>query len=97
MNPSCGCTVGKFQFFICLAAFFLVCKGVVNSRVMDFDLIAFSLAPSTEQFNRCRKDNLLKIAFFLVFFLNVVPHNASKKEVKKLLQEELVMQRMSRG
>lgn len=35
---------------------------------MEFDLISFTLAPNTEQFNHCRKDDLIKIADF---FLNL--------------------------
>lgn len=58
---------------------------------MKFDLIAFTLSPSTEQFNRCRKDDLFKIA---EFFKIVVPHRALKIELKKILYQELIIQRI---
>ncbi len=32
---------------------------------MEFDLTSFSLYPTTEEFNKCRKADLLQIADFL--------------------------------
>lgn len=88
MNSSCGRAVGKsFQFILCLTAFVLVWSASV---IMEFDLTAFTPSPSTEQFNRCRKD-LFKIA---EFFKIVVPHKDSKKEVKTVLHQEFIMQRI---
>ncbi len=31
---------------------------------MDFDLISFTLCPTVEVFNKCRKDDLLQVADF---------------------------------
>lgn len=81
--------MGKsIKSILCLAAFFLVWEESGN---MDFDLTAFTLSPSTEQFDRCRKDDLFRIA---EFFKIVVPHKASKKELKDALYKELVSQRI---
>jgi len=75
----------SLNFILCLAVFFLVWKRVSGN--MDFNLTAFTLAPSTEQFVRCRKDDLFKIADF---FKIEIPRDASKKAVKTLLYNELV-------
>lgn len=53
---------------------------------MEFDLTAFMLSPSTEEFERCRKDDLIKIADF--FKISVSRH-ATKKELKTVLPQKL--------
>ncbi|GAA6088267.1 hexokinase-2 isoform X1 [Tachysurus ichikawai] len=58
---------------------------------MAFDLLTFMLCPSLEDFNRCRKDDLLLIADF--FNLSVC-QTASKKVVKAELYEALVAQQV---
>lgn len=52
---------------------------------MEFDLTEFTLAPSTEQFDRCRKGDLFKIE---------IPRCASKQAVKTLLYNELMQQQI---
>lgn len=54
---------------------------------MDFDLIAFTLQPSIETFERCRKVDLLLIADF---FNISVPKEAAKKIIKQELRDRLV-------
>uniref|UniRef100_A0A8C2FDI9 SCAN box domain-containing protein n=1 Tax=Cyprinus carpio TaxID=7962 RepID=A0A8C2FDI9_CYPCA len=54
---------------------------------MDFDLISFTLSPTTEEFNRCRKKDLLLIADF---FNIEIPREAIKKVIKDELFEKLV-------
>lgn len=53
---------------------------------MEFDL-EFTLAPSTDVYNRCRKRDLLLIADF---FNVTVPGNATKQVIKDALYIELV-------
>ncbi|XP_072563872.1 uncharacterized protein [Paramormyrops kingsleyae] len=55
----------------------------------QFNLVAFTLYPTLEQFDECRKDDLLQIADF---FNILVPAEASKRVVKKILLDELVQQ-----
>ncbi len=54
---------------------------------MEFDLISFTLTPTIEVFNRCRKRDLLMIADF--FNINV-PREATKQVVKEELYDKLV-------
>lgn len=54
---------------------------------MEFDLTAFTLAPTIEVFNKCRKQDLLLIADF--FYINV-QREATKQVVKEKLYTELV-------
>lgn len=54
---------------------------------MEFDLISFTLAPNVEQLNRCRKDDLIKIA-------NPCHRMSLKKAIKKYLHDELVLQQI---
>lgn len=54
---------------------------------MEFDLTLFTLSPTTEEFNKCRKADLLQIADF---FEIVVPREAQKQVVKKELYGKLV-------
>ncbi len=54
---------------------------------MEFDLTAFTLAPSVEGCDRCRKDDLLKIADF---FKIAVSRHAAKKDIKTVLHRRLV-------
>lgn len=51
----------------------------------------FTIAPTHEQFDKCRKDDFLLIADF---FDIVVPCHAFKKEIKEMLRTELVKQRI---
>ncbi len=54
---------------------------------MEFDLTSFTLYPTTEKFNKCRKADLLQIADF---FNILVPKEGSKQVVKEKLYSELV-------
>lgn len=55
---------GVYYFYISwLAVFFLVWGGNCGSK-MEFDLIKFTLSPTTEVFERCRKADLILIANF---------------------------------
>ncbi|KAL0152923.1 hypothetical protein M9458_051752 [Cirrhinus mrigala] len=54
---------------------------------MEFDLIEFTLAPSVEAFNRCRKKDLLLIA---EFFNISVSRDVTKEVLKNQLYIELV-------
>lgn len=54
-----------------------------------FDLISFTLFPSTEQYNQCCKDDLLQIADF--FDIRVTRH-APKRDIKDQLHRQLVAQ-----
>lgn len=58
---------------------------------MAFDLIKFTLCPSLEDFDRCRKDELLLIGDF---FDVALPRTASEKVVKAALYEALVDQQI---
>lgn len=53
---------------------------------MEFDLVAFTLSPTTEVFERCRKKDLLLIANF---FNITVPADAVKHVIKQVLREKL--------
>ncbi|XP_076842798.1 uncharacterized protein LOC143487636 [Brachyhypopomus gauderio] len=52
-----------------------------------FDLTEFSLFPTLEQFDKCRKADLLLIA---EFFNVTVPRDASKRDIKQALEHSLV-------
>ncbi|KAL6471399.1 hypothetical protein MHYP_G00200490 [Metynnis hypsauchen] len=53
----------------------------------EFDLILFTLCPTLEQFDDCRKVDLLLVADFF----NVdVPRLAPKREIKRILEAQLV-------
>lgn len=54
---------------------------------MEFDLTAFTLSPTTEVFERCRKKDLLAIADF---FSIRVTREATKQVIKKELYDKLV-------
>lgn len=54
---------------------------------MEFDLVSFTLYPSWEVYNRCRKKDLIEIADF--FHINI-PKEASKQVIKEELFGELV-------
>lgn len=54
---------------------------------MAFDLISFTLSPTTEEFNRCRKKDLLLIADF---FNMEIPREATKQVIKDELFEKLI-------
>ncbi len=69
-----------------LFSFFCVCEDSVCS-IMEFDLLAFTLAPTTEVFNQCRKKDLLLIADF---FRVSMSRDATKKVIKEELYNELV-------
>ncbi|KAM9440555.1 uncharacterized protein Hap1MRO34_025796 [Clarias gariepinus] len=66
----------------------LVSAGVNNfPNMAAFDLTMFTLCPNLEEFDKCRKDDLLLIADF---FNILVPKSASKKVVKATIYEALV-------
>ncbi len=54
---------------------------------MDFDLIEFSLNPTVEVYNRCRKKDLVLVADF---FNISVPKESTKQVIKEQLYDELV-------
>lgn len=54
---------------------------------MDFDLIEFSLNPTIEVYNRCRKKDLVLVADF---FNISVPKESTKQVIKEQLYDELV-------
>lgn len=49
------------------------------------------ITPTEEQFEKCRKDDLLSIKDF--FYIDV-PQNVLKREIKESLHKELVKQRI---
>lgn len=53
---------------------------------MEFDLVAFTLSPTTEVFERCGKKDLLLIADF--FNINI-PTGAVKRVIKQVLRDKL--------
>ncbi len=55
---------------------------------MDFDLIEFSLNPTVEVYNRCRKKDLVLVADF---FNISVPKSLLKQVIKEQLYDELVV------
>ncbi|XP_073727443.1 uncharacterized protein [Misgurnus anguillicaudatus] len=59
-----------------------------------FELDRFAIEPTQEQFDACRKDDLLLIANF---FDIAVPRGALKRDVKKVLYTELVKQKILPG
>lgn len=54
---------------------------------MEFDLISFTLYPSWEVYNRCRKKDLIQIADF---YNIIIPKESSKQVIKEELFGELV-------
>ncbi len=53
--------------FCCLGCLAIFVGGGGSCGKMEFDLIAFTLSPTAEAFERCRKVDLLLIAdFFLI-------------------------------
>lgn len=57
-----------------------------NVEIMEFDLTAFTLMPTIEVFNRCRKKDLVLIA---EFFNIRIEREATKQVLKQDLQEKL--------
>ncbi len=55
---------------------------------MEFDLVKFSLSPTIEEFNRCRKKDLLELADF--YNITLTSRNAKKCVVKDELHRKLV-------
>ncbi|KAI2665219.1 Retrovirus-related Pol polyprotein from transposon 17.6 [Labeo rohita] len=55
---------------------------------MEFDLLAFTLSPTTEVFHKCRKKDLLLIA---EFFNIEVPREEKKQVIKDFLFNQLVL------
>lgn len=55
--------------------------------MMEFDLISFTLVPTNEVFNRCKKSELLMIADFFRFN---VPREATRKVIKEERYDKLV-------
>lgn len=51
---------------------------------MEFNLISFTLSPSTEVFNRCRKEDLLLIADMSIF-----QKSLQRKSLKRTCLENL--------
>lgn len=54
---------------------------------MEFDLISFTLLPTIEVYNRCRKRNLICIANF---FNISIPKEANKQVIKEEIFGKLV-------
>ncbi|KAL0153990.1 hypothetical protein M9458_050705, partial [Cirrhinus mrigala] len=59
-----------------------------------FELDKFVVAPTEEQFEQCRKDDLMLIADFYNIEL---PRSALKREIKEILHTELVKQKVLPG
>ncbi len=57
-------------------------------KEMEFDLVKFSLSPTTEEFNRCRKKDLLELADF--YNITLTSRKAKKCVVKDELHRKLV-------
>lgn len=53
---------------------------------MEFDLVTFSLSPMLEEFDKCRKKDLISIA---EFFIVLVSKEAKKQVIKYELYEKL--------
>lgn len=73
---------------------FCVGGNIEIGMASKFELDNFTLAPTEEKFEKCRKDDLLLIADF---FYIVVPRNALKREIKDVLHMELVKQKILPG
>jgi len=54
---------------------------------MEFDLVSFTLAPTFEVFNRCKKKELIQIA---EFFNVLIVKEATKQVIKETLYDKLV-------
>ncbi len=54
---------------------------------MEFDLVMFTLSPTLEEFDKCRKKDLISIA---EFFNVLVPKEAKKQVIKDKLYKKLV-------
>lgn len=54
---------------------------------MEFDLVKFTLSPTVEEFDRCRKKDLIMIAEF--FYISV-SKEAKKQDLKDELYRKLV-------
>lgn len=84
-------TLVSTTFFLIAGCFLLWVKeeSVVCSTEykMEFDLISFTLAPSFEVFNRCKKKDLIQIA---EFFNIVISSSATKQVIKEKLYDKLV-------
>ncbi len=82
------------QLIVCLG--FLLCVGG-NIRIgmaSKFELDKFAIAPTVEQFEQCRKDDLLLIADF---YNIAVRRYALKREIREALHTELVKQKVLPG
>ncbi len=53
---------------------------------MEFDLVTFSLSPMLEEFDKCRKNDLISI---VEFFIVLVSKEAKKQVIKYELYEKL--------
>ncbi len=79
-------TLYSFLNHFCLAVFeFSV--GEESHMVLIFDLIKFTLSPTLEEFNRCRKKYLILIA---EFYNLTVPKEQNKQVIKGQLYGKLV-------
>lgn len=78
----CG---GINNVFVCLVIFFWCGTSLWSN--MEFDLTSFTLSSTTEEFNKCRKADLLQIADF---FNISVPREGPKRVVQEKLYNKLV-------
>ncbi len=94
----CICVLAAFTEFLFLVFAWWFSSSEGGSRgftmMLKFELEKFTIAPTEEQFEKCRKDDLLLIADF--FDINV-PRNALKRDIKEALHKELVKQRILPG
>jgi len=60
---------------------------VVRDLKMEFDLVSFTLAPTFEVFNRCKKKELIQIA---EFFNVLIVKEATKQVIKETLYDKLL-------
>ncbi len=82
------------QLIVCLGFLLLVGRNIEFGMTSKFELDKFAITPTEEQFERCRKDDLLVIADF---YNIAVPQSALKMEIKETLHKELVKQKVLPG
>ncbi len=82
------------QLIVCLGILLCVGGNIEFGMTSKFELDKFAITPTEEQFEKCRKDDLLLIADFYDI---VIPRSALKREIKEALHTELVKQKVLPG
>lgn len=99
-RPLAKCFVNQIYFtklFLVVFAWGFSLGGGGNIEIgmsSKFELDKFVVAPTEEQFEQCRKDDLVLIADFYNIEL---PRSALKREIKEILHTELVKQKVLPG